>query len=428
MANVESEAVFKARALQIGITQPQVDVMIAAGFSTMGAFSFGSGFQPGQADETSLIDFFAKIFPGAALTDGLKARLRRLYYESHTMVLADMKSRIERTDTDAPKKMQAPERAQRLLDQKNRLIGLNIQGELEPSYALIDKVQDQFEHNELRYIPVEELTTRQQELMGDKKDQQLAEVFKKNKQGVLTATQEPKELKADTSTDLKLRNALVRRCLAYDQCSLIDYDIQERWICKLFERMSEEPPPGYRAVTMDQALQADKKLWIRMAEECRSGIAVTPGTPRPLNLAMLKYCDHPDVNSLLQPLPDGAKSAGASSATGKRKPWQWNQKNPESDAAGSSSKTTSKGKGRGTKGKGKGKGKQRGVKGGRPENCVAWTADGRMVCYGYNCRNGCPNPVTNGRCVKGWHICGWAPCHGSHPMFSCTWTASAGPA
>ena len=357
MANVESEAVFKARALQIGLTPVQVDVITAAGFTTMGAFSFGSGYQPGHADETALLQFFDGIFVGAGgTTPALLARLRRLYFECHTMVLADMKVRVERTDQDAPRKMQAPERAQRLVEQQNRLVGLHIHGEYEPSYSLIDKVQDQYEHNELRYIPVEELTTRQQELLGDKKDQQLAEVFKKNKQGQLVASQEAVELKADTSTDLKLRNALIRRCLAYDQCGLIDFDVQERWVSKIFERMSEEPPPGYKSVTMDQALQADRKLWVRMSEECRAGIAVIPGLARPLNAAMVKFADHPDVCTILQPLPGSSSYAGHQGSK-KKKPWnQWDKVHEERYQG--DGKNKQKGQGKGGKSKGKGKGKK----------------------------------------------------------------------
>ena len=417
-SGIESEPVFKARALQIGLTSPEVQILLDAGVGTMGAFSFGSAFQPGQPDEAPLIDFFRSHFSGGSLTAALTGRLRRLYYEAHTLVLSDMKSRIERSEDDQPRKMQAPERAQRLLNQKNRLTGVNISGEMEPSYALIDKVADQYEHAELRYIPVEDLTTREQELTGEKKDPALNEYIKKSKQGALTVAAVGPDLKADTSTELKLKNALLRRALAYDQCSLISYEYHEQWIAKIFSKLSEEQPVGYAMISIEQILRADKKLFVKMSEECRAGIVGLPGMPRPLDQSLVRLMDHTDVAHLLQPLLGGSSSSGK-----KRK---WNEQQAPSGGGGQQVQATKgKGRGKGQKGKGKGKGGKGKGQFKRTEGCASWTADGRQIGFGFNSHNGCGLVVTAGRCPRGWHVCGWAPCHGQHAIMQCNYGAAA---
>ena len=269
-SGLESAAVLKARCVQLGITTAEVDLIVTAGFGTMGAFAFGSSFQPGQPDEGPLLDFFRSIF--ANPNPALIGKLRRVYYESHTMALSDMRSRIDRTEDDKPRKLQVPERAQRTLNQRARLTGLTLTGELEPSFALIDKVADQYESSELRYIAVEDLTSREQEIRGDKKDPTMCKLFKENKQGVLQREPDAAPIQADITTDLQLRNCLSRRGVAYDQAGLITWEIHEKWIVKMYAKLSEEPPPGYHWVSTTQVLMADVKLWVRMAEECLTDI------------------------------------------------------------------------------------------------------------------------------------------------------------
>ena len=43
--------------------------------------------------------------------------------------------------------------------------------------------------------------------------------------GLLKELRRPQEQSADTGTDLKLRNALIRRDLAFDNCRLVSYEV-----------------------------------------------------------------------------------------------------------------------------------------------------------------------------------------------------------
>ena len=69
------------------------------------------------------------------------------------------------------KTLPAPERAARLDALKAKLVGLKVQSELEPSNALVDKVVQMKESGELRPLKWEELTKREQEPNGQKKDE-----------------------------------------------------------------------------------------------------------------------------------------------------------------------------------------------------------------------------------------------------------------
>ena len=148
------------------------------------------------------------------------------------MALVDMRSRTERTDEDPPRKLQLPERVERMRLLKLRYPGLLISGEVEFSYSLLDKVLDQYEKNELRFIDLSDCTRRDQELDGLKKDERMkidikpGEHLKVSTDGV-TPT-------ANLATDLEIRNAFVRRALAYDAGGLITYTCMEQWIVKLF--------------------------------------------------------------------------------------------------------------------------------------------------------------------------------------------------
>lgn len=404
---LESQAVFRARGLQLGMTAAQVTQIDDAGFGTMGAFAFGSSFQPGQNDEAPLLAFFAVMFPGPPDL-ALIGRLRRLYYESHTVALSDMKSRIERTDEDKPRRLQLPERAQRTLEQRARLTALRLDGEYEPSFALIDKVVDQGDSGELRYIMIEDLTSRDQELAGNKKDPGMAKMFKENKQGVLQREPDQVSLRADSSTDLQLRNCLTRRGVAYDQAGLITWAVHDKWVAVMFARMSEEPPPGYSWISVTQILRADVKMWTKMAADCITGITAVPGQPLPLDVAMEKYMNHADILNFMQPMP-GSGGAQRQRARGRGRSAPYGQDQP--------GKGKGQGEGRGNKGKGKGRGKGKGK--GKNKSCAPMTPDGKYICYGFNSASGCHEQVTDGKCHRGWHICGKLGCHGPHTMIGC---------
>ena len=177
-----------------------------------------------------------------------------------------MKASVERVE-DAPiRKLAQPERADRLQRQKARLVGLRIEGRLEPSDRLVCGCGSLKED---RHMTIDH-------------------------HGVVRL--KDKEMKDDVniSTDMFLRLALMRRGLA----NILDYLIHDRWVERIFDVRSAEQPEGYAQVSQQQVISADNKL----AEFTRSGIQLQP-SGRPADTAFVRAMEHPDVTHLLQPLP-----------------------------------------------------------------------------------------------------------------------------
>ena len=107
-------------------------------------------------------------------------------------MLAELKGKIERKEDEAPRKMPQPERTARLEQQKARLAGLALNGVNEPSNGLIDLIAQQKADDVLRYVDLDLCISRETELRSSK----------------------PGKAKADTSTDMLVKQAQVRRALA----------------------------------------------------------------------------------------------------------------------------------------------------------------------------------------------------------------------
>ena len=81
-----------------------------------------------------------------------------------------------------------------------------------------------------------------------------------------------------------------------------------------------------------------------------------------------------------------------------------------------------KGKGKGAgKGKGKGKKQDREWQMAMPRELlphgVPHTDANESLCFGYNCRGGCSDAGTGAACDKGWHLCCYKGCFGTHPYY-----------
>ena len=158
------------------------------------------------------------------------------------------------------------------------------------------------EENQLKYIRWEQCTKRDQELMGIKCDP----TWKPDSQGVIREVKVQQEVRADTSSDLRLKYALHRRSLAIDQGRLCDYDKMEKWSCILLEAYSKAPIPGYQRVTIEQIQHADMEMFKYLIKNTRGGVRPTAGKA-PIETALDTALTLPEIRLHLQPLPAGAK-------------------------------------------------------------------------------------------------------------------------
>jgi hypothetical protein len=168
---------------------------------------------------------------------------------------------------------------------------------------------------------------------------------------------------------------------------------------------------------MEQIMIADKHVWLKISELCRTGVSKTV-TGYPLEIAMNKALADPIVMSSLQPLP---RARGSHSENWKKeqshdkyRPSPYQEDRPPYD----------KGKGKGKKGKNKkGPGKGKNPSGGGPmpnelRGGSSKNTDGVQVCFNFNLR-GCQGAKPGQRCQKGLHVC--AKCFSPDHVFSqCT--------
>ena len=382
MSVTDSEANFKARASALSIDSAIIDAFVRGGVNTLSKYAFCSSFVPGAADETPFTQAVQDLL-GRAPTVGELSGLRRLFHEAFAMSAAELKLSVERTDDAPNKRLTQPERAERLAKQQARLIGLRIEGKLEPSDRLIDRVVSMYEANRLSYIELSKCTHKEQEVLvaGSKEDRQLSI----DATGNVKIKDKELKLEADLSSDLLVRQAMQRRGLAFDQGNILSYLMHDRWIEKVFDARLENPPDGYGRITHQQVINADRRLFVKLAEATRSGIQLTAGG-RPVELAFEAAMNHPDVLHLLQPMPV------ASSVTPKRDP----------DLPQDESKRRRTEHPGGAKGKGKGSLKVRMPQG--LEKGTPGTTHGHPICFDFNL-NKCRLPVSRGRCAKGLHVC-----------------------
>jgi hypothetical protein len=424
--NIESKPVFRARATQIGIEVAVIDALSTAGHASFGSFAFCCSYQPGASsgDETPFVETI-KADLGRDATSGEMALLRRLFFESHAVALQDMRSRTERPSESVPTKVMTAERASRYEEQKLRLNGLDLTGPLEPSNALIDMVFGMVETNELRYIQIHLLTSREQEMDGLKEDADLKEYSIRIKAGEFNLKERDIKIHTDLSSDLKVRFALQRRGLAFDQAGLITWSKHDRWVSSLFHRMQELPIKGYAMISLEQVLRADRRLFMKMGEHCRASIVGAPGANKPLDAALDKFSEHTDVLYLVSPL---ASPFEKSDSSVRSEPYNAVKKNgggkgdKVGKGKGGGKQQGGKGSGKGEgKGKGKGKGKSKAENKGPPKNCLNRTPDGKQLCWGFNRPGGCDcvDIRPGDKCEHGWHLCGYSGCHEPHAMFDC---------
>ena len=428
---LDSKAAFKARALEIGVADAELNRLSLLNLDSFGTLAYGCSYVPGQADDQPLTALIEKVCNSQPAPEDRLPVIRRLFFESYTLANADLRSRVDRKDDEQPRKLAQAERAARHKDQQARLTGLELTGELEPSNALVDLVFQMLEENQLRYIRWEQCTKRDQELLGIKHDP----LWKPGSDGVVREVKQKTETLADTSSDLCLKYCLQRRSLALDQARLIDYDKMERWSRTMLEAYAALPIDGYKKVSLDQIQRADLELFKYLMKNSREGIRPAGGVA-PLEAILDRAITAAEIRLLLAPLP-----AGSSSGT-KRKHDEAEEDMSAGKLRGSVDEVTKLKrtienltgqvrnlKGRGSKppsSSGKGKGPGRGGKGlmtrafrssvKMPAELMGqnpMTDSGEPICYSYNL-NGCPDAAPGQRCTKGWHVCTKPGCQAVH--------------
>ena len=388
--SLESAAAFKKRAREVGISQAAIDALAASGVSSYGAYAFITPYQPGQADETPLVEALARVLtrdPTAAEMIGF----RRLFFEAITLSVSEIQQRQQRDDTAEPTRMPLAERNARLEEQKGRLVGVFFSPETEPSHKLVDTISQMSIDQTLEWTPWEKLTSRASEITHSQKDLKIS----LDASGGLKLTNKASSPDACVTGELAVRQALGRRSRAFDIAQLCSYTRMESWHERLFEHLMREPAPNALPVTLHQVREADKALFRKLAELTRGDLSQHADNTRPMETHLTACMDHPEVQFCLLPMVKPSTVASIVSQS-VHKP-EATKKEKDKDKV---KKIT----------------KDKDPPAPLPAGCNQMTPQGKPICNSFN-RGRCKFAKEGKRCKYGFHVC-WK-CFKPRPYQSC---------
>ena len=102
---LESSAYFKERAKVVGISDTTFALILEAGWSNMGSFAFACPQALGGGDDAAFTRDVITPILGSEPDRGAIASLRRLFFEAYTFVVQDMRTRVDRSEDDPPRKL-----------------------------------------------------------------------------------------------------------------------------------------------------------------------------------------------------------------------------------------------------------------------------------------------------------------------------------
>lgn len=414
----------------VGLSQPCIAAMLAKGWNTLAAYAYACGYVPGSGNSDDLFTagVLVKIVGDQHDASADSPRLRRLFFESHTLAIQDLRRRSERTETDPIIKLPMEERIVRLRTLRAKYLGHDISGVLEPSHALVDLVANMLETGQLRYVPWSSCTTRDAEVTGIKKlDKDLSAIVTDSTTGFLRRSEKQEEYIADVSSDLMLVQALQRRAFAFELAGVCDFSVLNSLTNRLLKELTRPALFQYQRVTMEQIENADRHVFIRLAALTTGGVGQKADGTWPVKEAMDGVLVEPELAFLLMQMPTRAGAGNATSSSNatkvtkksergdsrsrsrRRKITEQNSRNRAANEATKGTKGNSKSKGAG-KAKGKGKGKASRF---NPAVETSRTHDGRPICFAYQ-DGSCSSVAPGQTCSRGYHGCWKIGCTQTH--------------
>lgn len=396
MTLVDSTAAFAAHIEAVDPGGTLKALLDGQGLKTFSQLAFAAGTPQSPLTEDNFKAFATELNGGEDLSIANLAKLKRLHFESQTLVVAHLKSQVTVDPSEGVRKLPAAEKEARLQEQKGRLVGLQIRGETQPSYSLVDLVANIAETNNIVWLPPSKCTKRDAEIQMTLKEKPQTVTVENH---TLKLAAQPSELKADIGNELQFQWAMQRRGFAYDQCRLINHETHERWLQHLLQHLTRDVPVGFAKVGIEQLLRADKEIFTLMAQEIVGSLKPQAGGVLPMDDKLKTLMFDPRITQHLLPLPKGQSKVvevASSSADKADDPVRKGPKPKKKAKASPAAKAKC------------------------PEELKSFDQfdkNGTPICWSFNL-GGCKEPVNNGRCKKGAHVC--MKCHRSnHGLGTC---------
>ncbi|CAJ1365896.1 unnamed protein product, partial [Effrenium voratum] len=289
---IDSEAHFSKRAGEVRLGDAALRTLRRLGLNSMGSLAYAHG-QPGQPlDEASFTNWVQSTVD-ANVSLGDMSAIKRLLFESQTLVLAALREQVVNPDSAALKKVPEAERDRRMKHLRDTLTGVLIEGPMEPGHALLDLCAQQRESGQLRYIPPERCISRVHEVTTASNPKKQLE-FESDKLSIKEQVVVPDMQVHDS---LKLLEAFRRRGLAYAFAEAVSFLDYERYVNSLFSHCHREPPPGYSRCALPQLVQADKLVFTKLIED---GVKPRFGLKQGAKVRLIDDFSGSGVNSTVQ--------------------------------------------------------------------------------------------------------------------------------
>ena len=388
---VDSVAHLEKRCSDMGMSQRGIQQLMQGNLDTMGKIAFAVG-QPGHPLDQNEFLNFAQNTRGAMISQADTAVLKRLVFEGHTEVLVQLRELVTDPNAAASRKLPAVECEHRMTQLKQRLQGVIVERQLEPSHELLEAMMQQKEANQLCYVQLGK-TKKQLSLDTEK-------LVVKEKSDI------PDQYH---SSELQAFEALRRRGVAMDFADILSWESHERYLQQLTSHLCMDPPQNYSRPTLQKILKADRQVFMYLI---RVGVQLKrlPNNTLDMDTKLFEALHSYEVGFHLLPLPKSSGSpehpqqgaqVGNNFEQSKGSPWQ-NRSHPY------------EGKGH----QGGGKGKSKGGKGVLPKFLLGrdntnMDMHGRRLCLNYQI-NKCSEAADGAECSKGWHLCCRKGCFAPH--------------
>ena len=394
-AYASSAASFEHRAAEIGLAEGDIDALKLNDIKNFNNLAFSVCSLPGQVDEQKLRDLIDNVYPrGASI--GMQAAIRQLCYEALTVAVAAIRQRVEQNEDAPVRKLPAQEREERLRRLKQRVTGFSISGDYEPAYSLIDTYATMMEESTFKIIPLSRCVSREQELNAAKSNKKIV-VFEDHQ---LQVKDKSVELAADLGNELRVQLAFVRRGLAMDIAGIITYSNYEVVMHEYMSHLTRVAPAGYKTPDIAAVLRADKELWTRASELCRSNMRPGADGTLPMDNAIKNLYMSASVLFHLLPLPSGRGAKRTHDSSPSAEPRKKKKKKSKKEQPPDKIRTRVPDALRGFTGVNSRK---------------------QRVCFDYNLMHGCSNTTEldnkTPKCKKGLHEC--IKCGGHHALHDC---------
>ena len=386
MTLIDSEAAFKQRRAKLSTAALDLHTLLKAqSISCFSELAFACG-APNKAPTDDEFRTFSTQVLGDGYTAGQQSLLRRIHFEAATFVLSQLKTAVTSDALDGAKKLPFAEKQVRYEMIRTKIPGFLVQGETEPSHALLDKCQNIYDTGAIIWISPSMCTKRDAEVQAMPKDSH--QILRIESQTLKVGTEGPKLDDADHGSEIKLQWCFQRRGVAFEMCNMVSWDVSQKWLASMFAAYSSDSPPGFGKVSLQQLVSADKAMWTILARELSTVKPDNMGK-RPLDEAILKLMHDPRITMYMLSLPNKGPASSV-------------QTRPASSAAATTSTVQPKKKARPSK-----KNRTAPTPPDELKGCYQHTADNKPICWSYNLKNGCSLEASGQppKCRRGVHIC-----------------------